>query len=166
VVKIKSLTILFLVLIVGTCSVFYFFPSQEKKIKKQFALLSQWASKDREENVFILVERGKRIVTLFDENCGLKIPPYSIDGRYTREEIAAYAARARSQFSRLNLEFYDLNISFPEEGLAKVSLTGKLTGESSGRENVNEIRELECVLKEIEGKWLFREFEIVEVLKK
>jgi hypothetical protein len=165
-VKIKSLTILLLVLIVGTCSVLYFFPSEEKKIKKQFALLSQWASKDQEENIFALVERGKRIVTLFDENCGLKIPPYSIDGRYTREEIAAYAAHPRSKFSRLNLEFYDLNISFPEESLARVSLTGKLTGESPGKENVNEIRELECVLKKIEGKWLFSEFEIVEVLKK
>ncbi len=94
-VKIKSLTILLLVLIVGTCSVLYFFPSEKKKIKKQFALLSQWASKDQEENIFTLVERGKRIVTLFDENCGLKVPPYSIDGGYTREEIAAYAARAR-----------------------------------------------------------------------
>ncbi len=64
------------------------------------------------------------------------------------------------------MEFYDLNISFPEEGLARVSLTGRLTGESPGKENVNEIRELECVLKKIEGKWLFSEFEIVEVLKK
>jgi len=129
-------------------------------------LLSQWASKDQEENILSLVQRGKSIGTLFDENCGLKVPPYSVDGRYTREEVTAYAVRARSQFSRLNLEFYDLNISFPEEGSAKVTLTGKLTGELQDKENVNEIRELECVLKKIEGKWLFSEFEVVEVLKK
>jgi len=165
-VKIKSLTILLLVLIIGICSFLYFFPSEEKKIKKQFSLLSRWASKDREENILNLVQRGKSIGTLFDENCGLKVLPYAIDGKYSREEVTAYAGRARSQFSRLNLEFYDLNISFPEEGLAKVTLTGKLTGELQNKENVNEIRELECVLKKIEGKWLFSEFEVVEVLKK
>ena len=165
-VKIKSLTILLLVLMGGIGCFLYLFPSEEKKIKKQFALLSQWASKDQEENVFSLAQRGKSIGTLFGENSGLKVPPYSIDGRYTREEIMSYAVRARSQFSRLNLEFYDLNISFPEEGLAKVTLTGKLTGKLQDKENVNEIRELECVLKKMEGKWLFSEFEVVEVLKK
>ncbi len=165
-VKIKSLMILLLVLIVGIGSFLYLFPAEEKKIKKQFALLSQWASKDQEENIFSLAQRGKSIGTLFDENCVLQVPPYSIDGGYSREEVTVYAARARSQFSRVNLEFYDLNISFPEEGLAKVTLTGKLTGILQDKENVNEIRELECVLKKIEGKWLFSEFQVVEVLKK
>jgi len=165
-VKIKSLTVLLLVLIGGICSFLCFFPSEEKKIKKQFALLAQQVSKNQEENIFTLVQRGKSIGTLFDVKCGLKIPPYSLDGRYNREEIASYAVRARSQFARLDLEFYDLKISFPEEGLAKITLTGKLTGKLQDKENVNEIRELECVLKKIEGKWLFSEFEVVEVLKK
>ncbi len=164
--KIKSLMILLLVLIVGIGSFLYFFPTEEKKIKKQFALLSQWAPKDQEENIFSLAQRGKSIGTLFDKKCVLQVLPYSIDGRYSREEVTAYAARARSQFSRVNLEFYDLNISFPEEGLAKVTLTGKLTGILQDKENVYEIRELECVLKKIEGKWLFSEFQVVEVLKK
>jgi hypothetical protein len=165
-VKIKSLTILSLALIVGICAFLYFFPSEEKKIKKQFSLLSQQAFKNREENIFTLVQKGKGIGTLFDENCGLKVSPYSIDGRYSRKEIAAYAVRARSQFSRLDLEFYDLKISFPEEGFAKITLTGKVTGKLWGKENVNETRELECALKKIEGKWLFSEFEVVEVLQK
>jgi len=47
-----------------------------------------------------------------------------------------------------------------------VTLTGRLTGRSGTGEQVDETRELECVLKKIERKWLFSEIEVVEVLKK
>ena len=83
-----------------------------------------------------------------------------------REEISTYAASARSHFSQLHLKFYDFHITFPEKGLAKVTLTARLTGKSTVGEQADETRELDCVLKKIESKWLFSEIEIVEVLKK
>jgi hypothetical protein len=64
------------------------------------------------------------------------------------------------------LKFYDLHVVFPENEVAKVNLTARLTGKSTAGEQVDETRELECVLRKIENKWLFGEIEIVEVLKK
>jgi len=64
------------------------------------------------------------------------------------------------------LKFYDLHIIFPEKEVAKVTLTGRLTGKSTAGEQMDETRELECILKKIEKKWLFSTIEIVEVLKK
>ena len=64
------------------------------------------------------------------------------------------------------MKFYDLHIIFPEKEISKVPLTARLTGRSTAGEQVDETRELECVLKKIEKKWLFSTIEIVEVLKK
>jgi hypothetical protein len=166
VVKIKYLLISVPIVIIGILAFFYFFPNEEKKVKKQFNLLSEWVSKSPEENAFTMLQKMKNIGTLFDEHCELKAPSQSLSGSYTREEISTSAGRARSHLSQLDLKFYDFHILFPEKEIAKVTLTGKLTGRSSTGEQVDETRELECALKKIENKWLFSQIEVMEVLKK
>jgi len=165
-VKIKYLLIGVLIVILGILAAVIFFPNKEKRVKKQFNLLSEWVSRSPDENTFTLLQKMKNIGNLFDEHCELKAPSQSLSGSYTREEISAYAGSARSYFSQLDLKFYDFHTVFPEKGIAKVTLTGRLTGKSTTGEQVDETRELECVLRKIENKWLFGEIEIVEVLKK
>jgi hypothetical protein len=167
-VKTKTILIAVLVLlmvVVGILATF-FFPSEEKKVKKQFALLSEWVSKDPGESTLTMARKIKSIGTLFAESCDLIAPVHSLSGTYTREEISSLALRSRAQFFDLSLKFYDLNISFPEKGVAKVNLTGKLQGKSTLGETVDEIHELDCLLKKIEKKWRFSQFEVIEVLKK
>jgi hypothetical protein len=142
------------------------FPSEEKRVKKRFRLLSEWVSKSPEENSFTMLQKMKDIGTVFLEHCELKAPNESLSGSYTRQEISAYAASARSHFSQLDLKFYDLRIAFPEREVAAVTLTSRLQGKSTAGEQVDEIRELECLLRKIENKWLFSQIEVIEVLKK
>jgi hypothetical protein len=103
---------------------------------------------------------------LFDEHCELKTDYPSLSGSYTREEISAYAGSARSHVSQLSLKFYDLQIAFPEKEVAKVTLTARLTGTSTAGERIDETRELECLLRKPEKKWLFSQIDVVEVLRK
>ncbi len=165
-VKLKYLLIGVLVVIIGIGVAFYVFPNEEKRVKKQFNLLSEYAAKSPEENAFTMLKKIKDIKTLFDEQCQLKVPSESLSGNYTREEISTYVGSARSYFSQLHLKFYDLSILFPEKEVARVTLTSRLTGKSATGEQVDETRELECILKKIEKKWLFSAIEVVEVLKK
>ena len=165
-VKMKYLLIGVPIVIIGIFAFFYFSPSEEKKVKKQFRLLSEWVSKSPEENAFTMLQKMKNIGTLFDEHCELKAPSQSLSGTYTRDEISTYAGSARSHLSQLDLKFYDFHILFPEKEIAKVTLTGRLTGRSGTGEQVDETRELECILKKIDKRWLFRGIEVVEVLKK
>ena len=113
-----------------------------------------------------MAHKIKSIGALFAETCDLIVPVHSLSGSYPREEISSIALRGRAQFINLSLKFYDLKISFPEKGVAKVALTGKLTGRTTFGEDMDETRELECLLKKVEKKWLFSQFEVVEVLKK
>jgi hypothetical protein len=165
-VKIKYLIAAFLIATVGISATFLFFPSEEKKVKKRFALLSEHMSKDSGENTFIMASKIKGISALFGENCNFAVSDYSLSGNYTREEISGIALRGRAHFSTLSLKFYDLKVSFPEKDLAQVNLTARLTGKSVYGEQVDETRELICLLKKVEKKWLFSSFDVIEVLKR
>ncbi len=165
-VRFKSIIIGAMIVVIGIGAAISFFPSEEKKIKKQFRLLSEWVSKDPGENILTMAYKIKKVGTLFDETSEFKVPVYSFSGSYTPEEISSYAAQGRLQCSQLNLKFYDLNIAFPEKGMAKVTLTAKLTGKLNVGDYIDETHELESLLKKIEKKWLFSKFEVVEVLKK
>ncbi len=155
-----------LMVIIGIVFAVTVLPSEEKRVKKRFQLLSEWVSKSPEENPITMLQRMKDISTLFFEPCELKAPHESLSGSYTRQEISAYAGSARSHFFQLDFKFYDLHIAFPEKEVAKVTLTARLIGKSTAGEQVDEIRELECLLKKVDKKWFFSQIEVIEVLKK
>jgi len=165
-VKIKYWIIAILAVGMGVWAAVYLFPSDVRKVKKQFNLLSEWVSKDLGENTLTMAHKTRSLRTLFAEKFEIKTEIESMSGSYSPEEISSYAARGRLMFSYLSLSFHDLDISFPEKGIAKVSLTARLEGRSTAGENFDETHELECILRKIEKKWLFSNAEIVEVLKK
>jgi hypothetical protein len=152
--------------IVGIWVIPSLFQSEEKRVKKQFHLLSGWVSKDSGENTFTMAHKTQNIGTLFADKCELTSNLDLLSGNYTPEEISSYAARGRLAFSELKLKFFDFDISFPETDVAKVTLTARLTGRLTTGEDVDETRELESLLNKVEKKWLFSRVEIIEVLKK
>ena len=164
--KIKYLVVGALIVVVGIVVAITLIPSEEKRVKRQFYLLSEWVSKSPEENAFTMLQKMKNIGTLFDEHCEMKIPDQSLSGSYTRQEISTYAGSGRSYVSQLDLKFYDLRMIFPEKEIARVNLTARLTGRSTAGERMDETRELECVLRKIDKQWLFCQIEVIEVLKK
>jgi hypothetical protein len=165
-VNIKYLLVGVLVVVIGIVLAATVFPSEEKRVKKRFHLLSEWVSKSPEESSLTMLQKMKDIDTLFLEPCELKFPNESLSGSYTRQEISAYAGSARSHFFHLNLELYDLHVAFPEKEVARANLTARLIGKSKTGEQVDEIRELECLLKKIDKKWFLSQIEVIEVLKK
>ena len=165
-VKVRYLLMGVLILIIGIALSLAVFPSEEKRVKKRFYLLSEWVSKSPEEDSFAMLKKMKEIGTLFLEPCELKAPHDSLSGSYTRQEISAYAGSACSHFSQLDFKLYDLQIAFPEKEVADVTLTARLTGKSTSGEQIDEIRELECLLKKIDRKWFFSKVEVIEVLRK
>jgi hypothetical protein len=165
-VTIKHIIIAILVVGVGIWAAFHFSQNEEKRVRKQFELLSEWVSKDPGEKAFTMALKIQGAGALFAEACQIKAPIDSLSGSYTLEEISSYAARARLQFSKLSLHFYDLDIEFPDQAKASVILTANLTGRSTSGERVDETHELQCVLEKIDNKWLFTDLEVVEVLKK
>ena len=164
--KIKYILMALLAAVIGIGAGLTFSQSEAKMVKKQFGFLSEWVAKDPGEKLITTANKTKNIGTLFSEGCSLKIPIPLLSGRYRPEEISVYAAAYRSYFSKLSLQFYDLVIDFPKKGMARVTLTTRLRGRSTTGESLDEIRELRCLLKKIEKRWLFTDLEVIEVLRK
>ena len=165
-VRIKYIVIAGLIAILGIVAVLYIFPSEQKRVKKQFDRLSEWASKEPDEKPLTMVQKVRSIGTLFVEQCELRAPVHSLEGSYTPEEISSYAAQARLQFSKISLRFYDLDIDFPEEGVARAMVAARLRGRWATGGYTDETRELECVLKKVGNKWLFSNVQVLEVLQR
>ena len=165
-VKVKTLIIFALVAIIGIFTVIYFFQSEKSKIKKRFKLLGERVCKEPGENKLNRALKIQKIRTLFAQNCELKTHIPSISGDYSPQEISTLAASALSRFSKLSLRFYDLDIDIQKDGIAKVTFTAMLTGKLIGEENFDETYELESVLYKVQDSWLFKSFEVIEVLRK
>lgn len=165
-VTIKYIIIIVLVLIIGVAAAVYLFPSEEKRVKKQFTSLSRWISKDPDEKKLAMAAKMQNIKSVFAKTCQFEGAAAGFSGTYSPDEIARNAIAARSKFSKVSLKFYDLEVDFPKEGTAKVTTTAKLTGSATDGDAVDETHELECILQKIDDVWLIREVEVVEVLKK
>ncbi len=155
-----------LVVATGIYGAFSLFPSEEKRVKKQFALLAEYASKEEGEKILAMAGKMRNLEFLFSEPCTIEAPPYSLSGNFTRGEIGTLSARARLYFSHLTLEFHDLSISFPEKETAVTILTCRVKGKTMSGETVQEVREMEVLLKKDQDQWLFNHCEVVEVLKR
>ena len=165
-VKVKYIVTTLLVVILAIVVWVYLVQSDTKKIKKQFDSLSKLVSKEPGENPITMATKAKNIATLFAETCELTNPIDGLTETYTPAEMSSYAANSRIAFAELSLNFFDLNVEFPETGLARVTLTGNLKGRLMSGNIIDETREVQCVLKKIGRNWLFSEIEVVEVLKR
>ena len=168
-VKLRSFLIAGSAILVVALAFFYLFPNEEKQVRKQFESLSRYVTKESGEDLLSMANRTQNIGKLFAHECQFNIEGdsfYAFSGKYSREEVTGYALRGRSYFSNLSLKFHDLKIEFPQKEVAKVRLTAVLSGKSTGGERVDEAREFLCVLQKIENKWLFSQFEGIEVLRK
>ncbi len=155
-----------LILALGIWAALSLFPTDAKKVKRQFRLLAEYASKEAGEPPLMTAQKIRNLETLFADPCEIQAPRLGLGGSFPRQEISLMAAAARARYSRLVLRLHDLTVSFPKKDEARVTLTARLIGQAAGGQEVDEPHELECRLKKIEDRWRFIRMEIVEVLKR
>lgn len=161
----KKWGIIGVVLAIGVVLFFILQPGDAARIKKQFDFLSANIDKAPDENQLIGAANAKRIRDAFTETVSIHAPAY----RYTRDlaaaELPALVLSARMPYTELSLAFYDYTIDFPQEGRAEVRVTSRMRGRLPSGEPVEDIQELNCRLREIDGTWRFEAIAIVEVLE-
>ncbi|MDI7261516.1 MAG: hypothetical protein QME90_16560, partial [Thermodesulfobacteriota bacterium] len=64
-VRIKYILVLLVVIALGIWASLALFDNEEKRVKKQFHLLSQGVSKEPGENIFTMDQKIKKIGSLF-----------------------------------------------------------------------------------------------------
>jgi ketosteroid isomerase-like protein len=165
-VRMKHGLVAVVILTTGIVAAVHFSETEEKKVRRQFALLSQSVSKDSGETILTATQKIRRIASSVAESCTFRAEVISLSGTYTPDEISIYATQARSQFSGLSLRFHDLDIEVLGTEVANVVFTARLTGTTRFGEAVDETREVESVLKKIDNEWLFTNVAVIEVLER
>ena len=164
--KIKYIVAAGVVLAAGIIAFFIFFQSEEAKVKKQFSVLAEKMKKTEKEAPLVAAAKANRTKELFAETCTVHAPAYSFSRDISSQDLPALVFTTRSRYSEISLEFYDFVIEFPAKDSAHVNLTASMTGKLTSGEYADDIHELKCKLKKTEDIWLFKEIEVVEVLKK
>ncbi|MBN1671616.1 MAG: hypothetical protein JXR37_11310 [Kiritimatiellae bacterium] len=140
--------------------------TDRRQVARQFDRLAQWVSKRAREQALGTALKLQGADTLFAEEVEVAVGERMLAGRYTVRELVGQAALARMSFVELAVEFHDLAVEFPSNGVAHVVCTVQVTGKLTNGERVDEPREIECTLEKTSGRWLFSAFRSVDVLRR
>ena len=168
-VKLKPLIIIILCLAAGLVGFFIFYQSDAEKIRSRLDTLSERVSKDGAENEIIAAGNAKKIADLFTDPCTFEVPqtPYQdLSGKFSRQDIRAYAMSGRASYQQILFEIYDISINFSNETTANVRLTARLKTGENGGPPFDEFNELVCEFIKIEDDWYISQVSTVEVLEK
>jgi hypothetical protein len=162
----KNIMTVALICVAGIIVFLWLHESDETKIKKRFDALAAEAAKVPDEKNLTAAIKAKKISEMCAESFQVELPSYSITTTFPRSDIAPNILAARAHYSSIAVKFYDINIEFPEEGVADVTLTGSVESRLTSGESVNEIHELRCRFEKMEKDWFFSKIEGVDVLEK
>lgn len=164
---VKKICAVAAIIIVGALCVYFFWETSDtEKIKKQFRRFSENASKSEGEGTSSMLLKTHALEGLFDDHCSLEAGNSFLDGDYTPQEISSKAVMARRRFRSAFVAFYDLKIDIENKNKAVAVFTVTVDGTLSSGDRVNEAREMKAELIKKDGNWLFKNFKLVNVLKK
>ena len=145
----------------------FFFPSRERQVKRQFRALSSWAAKTGEEGALASAQTARQAREFFADPCEWNAEAFDLSGRISLDDITRYDFAARTRFTRLRLTFYDVGVDFDPAGTALVTATARIEAvPSGGGDTLNETHEVRCTLVKQDGRWLINAVTVVAVLRK
>ncbi len=153
-------------ILLGLWGLWYFFPTRERQVRRQFKSLAAWASKDGEEGSIASLQVAREARDYFSDPCQWTAESYHLAGNVSINEITQYVFATRTRMDRLSVKFYDLVVDFTPEGQARVTATVRIVGAGKGGDALNETGELRCTLAKEDGRWLLKTVILVQVLKK
>jgi hypothetical protein len=165
-VNMKTISAAAVLVLAGIIALFWYFQGDAARIKKRFNTITELAEKSPDEHELTAAVNARRIGDMFADTCRIEIPSYNISRTYTREDIPSHVMGARYRYADIAMKFHDIDIDFPEEGIARVTLTAYVEAVWISGEAVREVHEIVCWLEKIEKDWFFNQIEVITVLER
>ncbi len=144
---------------------FKWWPSDERAIRKQWALIEEVASKPQEEHPVDALVKATRLAGLFSDPCRLTVESVQHSGSYPRKQIQDQIVLVRSFYSRVEVTLHDLGIELHDNNTAVVRGTLRVQGQTKG-EAIADAQELRTEMAKIDGQWLLTAVTLVAVLER
>jgi hypothetical protein len=143
-----------------------FWPSDERAIRRQLALIEEAGSKAAAEKPIEALFKARQIAELFSDPCLLTVESVQHAGSYARKQIQDRVVMVRAAYLQAKVSLYDVAIDITAEKTAVVRATVRLRGLRAGEAAVADVHELRAEMRPIDGEWLFTSVEIVQVLER
>ena len=149
--------------VLSTSTVFsllwFFWPSEEDRIREQFDELSDLASKPEDASPISDALALKNFPDLFCKEVVLETGSSKrLKGNYTNYELSNRYGRLRVLAKSLDLRFEALEFQTMDEDDAKVTVRVRARGtDKSGKKHGEDFR-AEVLLQRRKGEWKFRQF--------
>ena len=140
--------------------------SDEARVKKVIGRFCSMATKREGENPAAGALLISRTDEIFAPEVRIQAARGGFDGSYTPGRLTSELARCRAVFRRVAVRAQDEEISFPEKDKAFVVFSGTLSGDTKTGTSVSEVRDVECSLVRLEGKWKISQLIVHEVLER
>jgi len=160
----KIVVAVVIVLVAAVCT-FLFWPSDDRAIRKQLALIEEAGSKAAAEQPIEALFKARQIAELFADPCLLTMEAVRFAGSYPRKQIQDRIVMVRAFYAQARVSLHDVSIEIAETNTAAVRGTLRLRGEVKG-EAIADVHEIRAEMKKIGDTWLFTSVTIVEVLER
>lgn len=155
-----------LLVVAAAWGAWYFFPTRTRQVKRRFKAVSSWMEKDGPESRLVTAAKATKAPDFFAPECRWEAEAYHLSGKFTPNDLERYVFAGRDRLKTLHIRFYDLHVRFPGTRTARVIATVRIEGSDSDGDSLNDTHEIRCVLQKINGKWLFADVTVVQVLKR
>ena len=139
----------------------------EAEVRNAHQELTRLLSKTEGEASSTMIFNARVLQSMFADTCEVTGDAEMLGGSYTPEEMVSTIIRVQGIFLSIDLTFHEFEIEFPAADDAIVNFTAVLVGRSKmeGEEEAAEAREVISRMRKVEGKWLFAEFRLANVLE-
>ncbi|ADW18281.1 hypothetical protein Despr_2134 [Desulfobulbus propionicus DSM 2032] len=161
----KTIVLGLLLVVAAVVLVVRLWPSDERAIRKQLALIEEAGSKEASEQPLESLLKAKQLAALFHDPCELIVEAVTYHGLYSRKEIMDRINLVRANYRTARVSLHDVTIAIPGDNNAVVNCTIRLSGEGKGQP-VADVQELRAELRKIEGDWLLTHVTLIEVLER
>jgi hypothetical protein len=142
-------------------------PPPEEQIEAQLAALCRLVGKKAGEGALQMASKVHSLPSVFADPVEIRGDAGPVAGRHTPGELASLILRVRAAADTIDLGYTDLAVELqpPDEAAVRFTCRLRVTGNPAGGGGGDAYREVAGRLRRVEGRWVFSQFNVVNVMK-
>ncbi len=157
--------ILLLALVLVASGAFFFWPSDEKKIRDNLDSLAQYCSSTKEETVIETLQKSALAAKLCTDPCTVHFASLKIDRVFSQKELIDHFLMMKKRLTNTAFNFHDTAVDIVGDDRAEVLTTLRINGEIVDRQ-FTDAYEMNITVEKQDDGWRFASFTVVEFMKK
>lgn len=138
----------------------------EREIRRTLDRLAEELSKNGQESVVSMVNKGQKIGEYLADPCEIELPEWMMSGPQRRQDLVQMALGVRGSFSSFKVSFLEVQVELLPSGEADVTAVVKVSGDSEDLSKALNRGEVSLGMRPNQGRWEVIRMRPVEAIRK